>query len=175
MINRYRKYFKEELLDGMAIFDDDSADEESGDQRSYKVPVRKIESKAEYNKLLARAESPRGIITNSELYLLTQDSYEVVHEALIKFLIKKGIINKDLLYNGGYEDNFNTFLTVQVNWGEIYIGESYPSSFKIAVRKNLPGHPEYNPNDPPTPEYLKVKEYFEVLDRLKIPYEMDFI
>jgi hypothetical protein len=149
--NRYQKIFTEELLDGFAT---------PPYYSSYKAFMRKIESREEFDAILENADEPRGIITKDAFYLSTKDSNEIMHLSFLEFLKKKRIIKSDVTVDDEYYDDFvDEFITVQVFRKKVWIGESYTTKFKNAVRTSE----------------TDLNAFWYVLAKLGIPKVKDFI
>ena len=162
MVTLYKSAFKEKLLDGFTLSIDDDPYDDSGIAVTHKVFIRQIESRAEYNAVLKRAYEPRGVITNGKFYLANQDSTDVIHEEILRFLDKKSLVDfRDI----DYANEVDRFLTVQVKNKKVYIGESYHPEFKAMVRQGGGG----------LPKYQMVLDHLSVLENIGIPYEAKFI
>ena len=149
-MKRYTPLFKEELLDGFVK----SA---NGQEKSY---LRKIESKKEYDTLLQQSDEPRGIIYDGNLYLITSNSFKIIHSNILDFLH----VDVNIRFDTAYDADIKIYLTVQVLNKKVYIGESYTEDFKNKVR-----------TDKNSEEYKQVTNHFKAVSRLGIPYKIDFI
>ncbi|OQB40330.1 MAG: hypothetical protein BWY04_01382 [candidate division CPR1 bacterium ADurb.Bin160] len=139
------RIFNEELFDGFIKPYEDS-------DVGY---VHRITSKAEFKKLINKNGSSevRGVVTETDLFLLSKNSWDVVHYDLLKFLAKSNSLLKIDSDTESYDKYIDNFLTVQVNNKKIYIGESYENIEKLIRLK-------------------KIDKYINVLKRLKIPFEI---
>lgn len=157
-MERYKRIFQEKMMSGVV----------RGNFGNVNAFLFEIESREEFNKLIEKNSYARGIIVKNKFYILNETSGNrwgpFLHNTIIDFLIKKRILSKDAKQNVDYDELIDMFLTVQVNKDTVYLGESHGADFKDEARRGE--HPEF---------YAKVKKYFKVLDKLGIPYKMEFI
>ena len=126
--------------------------------------VYQIESEKEFYAQMP--EGSRGIITKGKLYMTPcSDPYtEIVHRDLLIYLVKQGKVHFDVNVEfTNYDNEIDSFLSVQYDGKNLCIGESYGKNFKHWVREKQ------------GIEYEHVKEYMEVPKKLGINCKFDFI
>jgi len=147
-----KEAYNEELLEGQVFGVNNS-----------KSMIRHIESLDEYNEVLSRCREPRGVIVGDNFYFQNTNA-DIIHANIIDYLERHNLlkINKMMQENDYYSDEsikyeeyLNDFLCVHAIDGKIWIGESYNTS-RVA-------------------DYPEVDKYFELLDKLDIPYNREVL